>query len=190
MSKAAIMLISIHLVLHFWLLTTMKNLKTLVESPNYTQYKKCRLQTGIVKSGIFLGLPRANILSIPHCFSYDIMHLISLNISNFLISLWHSTIDCNKDNNCSMWDWAVLRGNTWTTHGKVVASITPYLPGSFNRLPRNPAEKINSGYKAWEYLMYIFGLGPGLFYHILPRQYWKNSANSCLECVLFINIKY
>jgi len=22
--------------------------------------------------------------------------------------------------------------------------------------------------------MYIFGLGPGLFYKILPQQYWKN----------------
>ena len=52
--------------------------------------------------------------------------------------------------------------------------MTPYLPGSFDRTPRNPAEKINSGYKAWEYLMYIFGLGPGLFYGVLPMKYWKN----------------
>ena len=102
------------------------------------------------------------------------MHLISLNIPDLLISLWRGTIDCDKNDNRSTWDWAVLRGNTWTTHGKAVASIMPYLPGSFDRPPRNPAEKINSGYKAWEYLMYIFSLGPGLFYHILPRQYWKN----------------
>ena len=111
-----------------------ENLKTLIESPNDTQYKKRRLQTGIVKPGIFLGLPRANILSIPRCFGYDIMHLISLNIPDLLISLWRGTIDCDKDDNRSTWDWAVLRGNTWTTHGKAVTSITPYLPSSFDRL--------------------------------------------------------
>lgn len=52
--------------------------------------------------------------------------------------------------------------------------MTPHLPGSFDRPPRNPAEKINSGYKAWEFLMYLFGLGPGLFYNVLPKKYWQN----------------
>ena len=52
--------------------------------------------------------------------------------------------------------------------------MTPYLPGSFDHPPHNPAKKINSKYKAWEYLMYIFRLGPGLFYGVLPKQYWKN----------------
>jgi len=52
--------------------------------------------------------------------------------------------------------------------------MTPYLPGSFDHPPCNPAEKINSRYKAWEYLMYIYGLGPGLFYHVLPKPYWQN----------------
>jgi hypothetical protein len=151
-----------------------ENLRILVESQNDAQYKKRRLQTGIVKPSIFLGLPRGRILSIPRCFGYDIMHLISLNIPDLLISLWRGTIDCDKDDDRNTWDWAVLRGNTWTAHGKAVASATPYLPGSFDRPPRNPAEKINSGYKAWEFLLYIFGLGPGLFYKILPQHYWKN----------------
>ena len=151
-----------------------ENLKTLVRSHNDTQYKKHRLQTGIAKPSIFLGLSRDHILSIPRCFGYDIMHLVSINIPDLLIGLWRGTFECDKDDNRSTWDWAVLRGNTWTTHGQAVASMTPYLPGSFDRPPRNPAEKINSGYKAWEFLMYLFGLGPGLFYKILPRQYWKN----------------
>jgi hypothetical protein len=150
------------------------NLKYLIESPNDTQYKKRRLETGIVKPGIFLGLPNRHILTIPRCFGYDIMHLVSLNIPDLLISLWRGTIDCDKDDDRCTWSWAVLRGNIWTTHGQAVASITPYLPGSFDRPPRNPAEKINSGYKAWEFLMYIFGLGPGLFYNILPRPFWRN----------------
>ena len=40
--------------------------------------------------------------------------------------------------------------------------------------PRNPAEKISSGYKAWEFLMYIYGLGPAMFYGVLPEKYWVN----------------
>jgi hypothetical protein len=52
--------------------------------------------------------------------------------------------------------------------------LTPYLPGSFDWPPRNPAEKINSRYKAWEWLQYIYGYGLVLFYHILPRKYWQH----------------
>jgi hypothetical protein len=35
-------------------------------------------------------------------------------------------------------------------------------------------EKISSGYKATEYYLYIFGLGPGFFRAVLPRKYWRN----------------
>jgi hypothetical protein len=55
-----------------------------------------------------------------------------------------------------------------------VVAMKPYLPGSFDQPPHNPAEKINSGFKVWEFLIYIFGLGPGLFYNILLEKYWKN----------------
>ncbi|KAI0279594.1 hypothetical protein BC826DRAFT_925959, partial [Russula brevipes] len=58
-----------------------------------------------------------------------------------------------------------------------------YFPGSFDRPPRNPAEKINSGYKAWECLLYLYGLGPALFHGILPAPYWKN------YCQLFYGIQ-
>ena len=101
------------------------------------------------------------------------MHLVSLNILDLLISLWCGTIDSDKNNKLS-WDFTVLQGTIWRDHRTDVALMTPYLPGSFDRLPCNPTEKINSGYKAWEYLMYLFGLGPGLFYHVLPKPYWRN----------------
>jgi hypothetical protein len=68
----------------------------------------------------------------------------------------------------------MLTGETWVEHGKVVAAATPYLPGSFNRLPQDPALKISSGYKAWKFLMYLYGLGPGIFYGVLPSPYYKN----------------
>jgi|ERR1700722_20069311 len=39
-------------------------------------------------------------------------------------------------------------------------------------MPRNPAEKISSGYKAIEYLVYIFFLCPALLYGVLPPEYY------------------
>ena len=150
------------------------NLFQIVGSATVTQYKKQRLETGIVKPSIFLGLPSDRISALPGCFGSDIMHLVSLNLPDLLLSLWRGTLDCDKTDDRETWDWAVLKGDTWKTHRKAIAAATPYLPGSFDRPPRNPAEKINSGYKAWEFLMYLFGLGPGMFYNILPEKYWKN----------------
>ena len=69
------------------------------------------------------------------------------------------------------WDWAVLKGDIWEDHGAAVARVTPYIPGSFDRPPHNPAEKISSGYKAQEWLGYLYGLAPALLYGILPDKY-------------------
>ncbi|KAI0691938.1 hypothetical protein BC835DRAFT_1235010, partial [Cytidiella melzeri] len=105
------------------------------------------------------------------------MHLAALNEPDLILALWRGTMPCDTrlGDNKDTWDWAVLRDNTvWTLHGKAVAAATPYLPGSFDCPPRNPAEKLNSGYKAMEFLTYIYGLGPGLFYGILPMKYWKH----------------
>jgi hypothetical protein len=102
------------------------------------------------------------------------MHLISLNIPDLLLGLWRGTIECDSADDKGTWEWMVLVGDIWKHHGQQVADATPYLPSSFDRPPRNPAEKISSGYKAWEYLNYIFGLGPGLLYGVLPDCYWRN----------------
>jgi len=154
--------------------TYLANLAYLQQSPNQTQYKTRRLETGISKPSLFSGLPPQRILGIPGCFGSDIMHLTAINIPGLLLDLWCGTMDCDKTDNKNTWKWAVLKGNIWKEHGRRVADATPYLPGSFDRPPRNPAEKIHSGYKAWEYLIYIYGLGPGLFYGVLPEIYWVN----------------
>jgi hypothetical protein len=151
-----------------------QNLRNLMSSPNETQYKKRRLETGISKPSIFLGLHPDRRLGIPSCFGSDIMHLAALNLPDLLINLWRGTLDCDRRDDHSTWDWVKLVGKTWEEHGKQVAAATPYLPGSFDRPPRNPAEKISSGYKAWEFLLYLFGLGPGLLYNVLPEKYYKN----------------
>ena len=151
-----------------------ENLAYLLGATNETNFKERRRETGITKPSIFSGLPPKRMLGIPGCFPADLMHLISLNLTDLLIKLWRGTIDCELSDDRETWDWAVLQGDTWKDHGKSVADATPYLPGSFDRPPRNPAEKISSGYKAWEYLIYIFVLGPALLHGVLPDKYWRN----------------
>jgi len=114
-------------------------------------------------------------LGVPALFVLDIMHLPALNIPDLIIPLWRATIDCDKTDDKESWTWAALKDPAvWKSHGQSVADATPYIPGSFDRPPRNPAEKISSGYKAWEYLLYFFGLGPALLYGILPDPIWQN----------------
>ncbi|OBZ71428.1 hypothetical protein A0H81_08373 [Grifola frondosa] len=151
-----------------------KNLYYLQESRTPTDYKKRRLQTGIAKPSLFSGLPPHHNMGILGMFGADLMHLLALNIPDLLLSLWRGTLYCEKSDDKVTWDWATLKGDTWKVHGAMVAAATPYLPGSFDRPPRNPAEKMSSGYKAWEFSMYLWGLGPGLFCFDLPRTYWRN----------------
>ena len=150
------------------------NLKDLLTSPNETRYKARRLATGISRPSIFSGLEQRATLGLPKSAGSDIMHLGALNIPDLLISLWRGTIDCTKPDDRSTWVWAVLRGDVWLRHGKAVADTLHYLPSSFDRPPRNIAEKLTSGYKAWEFLMYLYGLGPGLLLGVLPEPYYSN----------------
>lgn len=83
-------------------------------------------------------------------------------------------------------------GEIWESHGVAVSAATPYLqPGSFDRPPRNIAEKINSGYKAWEWLLYLYGLAPALLFGILPEPYYSHfqvALNWFEQCILFSSI--
>ena len=78
------------------------------------------------------------------------------------------------DKSQDVWDWDVLKGGIWKSHGQAVAAMSSYFPCLYNRTPRNPAEKLSSGYKAWQLLLYFYGLGPSLFYGLLPERYYKH----------------
>ncbi|KAG6830291.1 hypothetical protein H0H92_001369 [Tricholoma furcatifolium] len=104
----------------------------------------------------------------------DVMHLIALNDPDLFIGLWRGTIKVYAPDAISSWNWRVLTKKTWDAHGATVGRASKYLPSSFDRAPRNIAEKINSGYKAWEFVMYLFGLAPALLSDILPELYWQN----------------
>jgi hypothetical protein len=95
------------------------------------------------------------------------MHLGALNLNDLMISLWRGTIDCTRPDEKSMWTWVVLHGEAWQQHGKAVADTLHYLPSSFDCPPRNITEKLTSGYKAWEFLLYLYGLCPTLLYVVM-----------------------
>ena len=111
------------------------------------------------------------------------MHQPVINLMALMFDLWCNRDGCRKGDPHGVWDWAVLKGDVWTTHGKAVADAAKYFPRSFDRTPRNPAEKISSGYKAWEFLLYFYGLGPGLFHGILPEVYYRH------YCKLVVGIR-
>ncbi|OBZ69088.1 hypothetical protein A0H81_10834 [Grifola frondosa] len=152
-----------------------EGLYNLTHSQNDGEYKEQHFKTGTCKSSIFSGLDARYQLPIPALFPADLMHLVSLNLTDLLISLWRGTMSCDKGDTIESWDFAVLRNATlWVAHGKEVADATPYLPGSFDRPPCNPAERVNSGYKFIEFLTWIYGLAPALLYGILPDRIWQN----------------
>ncbi|KAJ3924487.1 MAG: hypothetical protein NXY57DRAFT_325523, partial [Lentinula lateritia] len=156
-----------------------QDLQLVMASRTAADYSENRRETGIKVPSIFLGLHPHTYLGLPNMFPGDIMHLI-LNLADILIPLWRGSLHCDQSDDVSTWVWAVLKNkDTWDKHGADVANCTPYLPGSFDRPPRNPAEKINSGYKAWEFLLYLFGLGPGLLYNVLPLEFWKSYCKLC-----------
>lgn len=167
--------------------TYQRNLRLLLSARNLAQYNKYRLQTGLCKPTLFSGL---NTLGVPGIFTMDLMHLSVLNNPDLLLGLWRGTIKHYPPDDISTWNWAVLKDKKiWKAHGDSIEAATPFIPSSFGRAPRNPAEKINSGYKAWEFQLYIYGLGPVLLRHILPQPYWKNycklvSGIQVLQCLI------
>lgn len=94
-----------------------------------------------------------------------IMHLTVLNDPDLFLKLFLGKLNVYSPDNRSTWDWAVFYHNStlWNAHGETVDRAVPYLPSSFGRAPCNPAKKLNTGYKAWEFQQYLYGLGPTLF---------------------------
>jgi hypothetical protein len=114
------------------------------------------------------------LLASPQGFPSDLMHYI-LNIGDLLSRLWTGKLDkVYPPDSVDTWPWRVLVGDAWKQHGAAVAHSHHYLPDKFDCVPRNPVEKINSGYKAKEWQHWLFGLGPALLYGLLPDAYWFN----------------
>jgi hypothetical protein len=153
------------------------NLKLVMSSRTRAEYEERRLKTGIAKPSIFSGLPSNRRFAIPTCFGGDIMHLPCLNIPDLFLSLWLGKFKLprNAVDNPTTWPWAVFKDTRlWVEFGEAVAACGSYLPGSFDRPPRNIEKKLNTQYKAWEFLLVFFMLGPALLHGILPEPYYGN----------------
>lgn len=59
-------------------------------------------------------------------------------------------------------------------HGLRVERARSYLPGFFDRAPRNIALKISSGYKAVEWHTYLYNYAVSMLRHRLPHDIWRN----------------
>jgi hypothetical protein len=163
-----------------------RNLQLLLSARTLTQYNKYRLQTGLCKPTLFSGLIT---LGVPGIFTMDLMHLSVLNDPDLLLGLWRGTIKLYQPDDISTWDWCVLKDKkTWKAHGNSIEAAIPFIPSSFGHAPRNLAEKINSRYKAWEFQLYIYGLGPMLLQHILPQPYWEHYCEDSFLVLLNISI--
>ena len=149
-----------------------KDLLYVLTSQTEAERKRHRFATGIGKPSIFDGIPRK--LDLPTCFAGDLMHQPLINLAHLLLDLWCGRPAARDYDRSSKWPWAVLTGDVWKRHGRTVAEASKHLPTSFGRPPRNPQEKISSGYKAWELLTYIYGEGPGVFFGVLPDSYYSH----------------
>ena len=130
---------------------------------------------GLCKQTLFSGLP-VLVLAVPSIFTMDIMHLSALNDPDLFMKLFTGKLDVYEPDDWDTWDWAIFYKDNrlWNAHGSTVPLSVPFIPSSFGHVPRDPAKKMNSGYKAWEFQQYLFGLGPTLFRSLLPEKYWLN----------------
>lgn len=83
------------------------NLLRVIRAGGRVSYQRLRLETGIAKPSVFTGIPR--ILPIPTCFGADLMHLITLNLTDLIVDLLRATIVCEPTDDVLTWDWAIFR---------------------------------------------------------------------------------
>ncbi|KIJ53714.1 hypothetical protein M422DRAFT_154434 [Sphaerobolus stellatus SS14] len=146
-----------------------------LQSTSQTNYEARRRDTGISIPSILLGFQPDCCLPVASAFVGDCMHVLTLNMGELFVPLWRGTFQCASTDDIDNWGFAVFRDTTiWTEHGAMIAAATPYIPGSFDRPPRDISLKLNSGYKAKEWQGYYYGLVPGLLYGILPEVYWTH----------------
>ncbi len=89
-----------------------ENLQKLLATRTTAEFEDQRRESGLSKPSIFSGLP-IQVFGVPGGFPVDTMHLISLNITDLLLSLWRGTMKCDPDYDKSTWDWVVLTGKVW-----------------------------------------------------------------------------
>ncbi|KAL0569481.1 hypothetical protein V5O48_012478, partial [Marasmius crinis-equi] len=148
-------------------------LQCVLDADSTNQYKKLRKHTGIRGPSLFNELPKA--LPCPKLFPADMMHLY-YNLGQLFMQLWRGSIDYTGPEDVAKWEFAFLHdSDDFKAFGRAVERASRCIPTCIEvRIPRNPAEKINSGYKASEYHMLVFGLCPGLLHGRMPDHLYSH----------------
>lgn len=148
------------------------NLQSVLASTTKQEFEEQQQNTGLSCPSICLGFQPNSTYPPPLLFTMDLMHLIGNNLPIHLHNIWHGKagdIPEPKPN------FQVLNDvQVWKQHGELVALMAPFFPGSFNCTPCNPQEKINSGYKAIEWINDFWVLGPAVFCLVLSHQLWSH----------------
>lgn len=152
-----------------------QNLKYLLGVSTLADHQMQHLAIGICKQTIFSGLP-CQPLPVLSLFTMDIMHLSVLNNLDLFIKLFTGKLDVYEPDNRASWDWAIFyhQAKLWSTRGETVTKSVPFIPSCFGRAPQDPSKKLNSGFKAWGFQLYVYGLCLTLLRHLLPSQYWHH----------------
>jgi hypothetical protein len=97
------------------------NLGKLTACVTDANFRQTQKETGLCKPSIFVGLSLGHSSGLPGCLAIDHMHIIAINLLDLLISLWRGKIDCNKKDSKDLWDWVILIGDIWKSHGQDIA---------------------------------------------------------------------
>ncbi|EIW73862.1 hypothetical protein CONPUDRAFT_53544 [Coniophora puteana RWD-64-598 SS2] len=150
------------------------NLKKIVSAKGITAYDRARRDTGLTKPSILLGLHPKHTLQVPRCLAPDQMHLVGL-LANLFVELWRGEIDHGLHDHPETWPFAVLRDeNVWAAHGLDVEMLGMYIPGLFDHKARNIQQELTSGYRTFEFEIWLLGYVSALMYELLPLEYWMN----------------
>ena len=135
-------------------------LASLLAACTQTEYERLRKETGLTKPSLISGLLKT--IPPPKCFPADTMHLFGLNLPQLIIFLFCGTIEHSRKDNPKDWPFAVLhKPKKWQAHGQDIRDLQKYIPCCIEKcVLHNSAEKISSGYKAVEYLIYVYRLLP------------------------------
>ena len=105
----------------------------------------------------------------PLIFTVDLMHLNSNNLPLHLLNLWHGKVNIIRPKPA----FQVLDNKaTWMKHGALIALMASFFLASFGCTPRNPKEKIITGYKAIKWINYFCVLGPAVLCLVLLHVFW------------------
>ena len=152
------------------------NLSLLIRAENQTQFEQLRKATGLVKPSLFSALSRTTLF--PYSSPPDMMHLCCINYCSLMVEIWRGVIKGGKTDPKS-YRFAVLADDeVWNEHGQDVERMRSYLPGFFDRAPRNIAAKWNSGYKSVEQQTYLYNYAPFMMRRLLPAEHWSHLCKS------------